>query len=67
MLAASETFVNFYQTTQHNNLEDSRLYTHCHENLKSHIQVTGCDYNDTFLKIFFILRLMAMGFNPGTF
>jgi hypothetical protein len=38
MVAAStsETSVNSYQTKQHNNPEDSHLYTQCHENLKSH-------------------------------
>jgi hypothetical protein len=34
--STSETSVNFYQTTWHNNLEDSCLHTCCHENLKSH-------------------------------
>jgi hypothetical protein len=29
------SLVNFYQTTPHNNPEDSHLRTHCHENLKS--------------------------------
>jgi hypothetical protein len=29
----SETLVNFYQTTQHYNPEDSHLRTHRHENL----------------------------------
>jgi hypothetical protein len=32
----SETLVNFYQTTQCYNPEDSHLCTHCHENFKSH-------------------------------
>jgi hypothetical protein len=38
MEAAStpETSVNFYQTTQRNNPEDSHFHTRCHENLKSH-------------------------------
>jgi hypothetical protein len=31
----SETLVNFYQTTQCNNPEDSHLHTCGHENLKS--------------------------------
>jgi hypothetical protein len=31
----SETSVNFYQTTQHNNLKDSHLHTHRCENDKS--------------------------------
>jgi hypothetical protein len=34
--STSETSVNSYQTSQNNNPEDSRLHTHCHENLKSH-------------------------------
>jgi hypothetical protein len=34
--SASETSVKFYQTTRHNNIEDSYLRTHCRENLKSH-------------------------------
>jgi hypothetical protein len=29
--------INFYQTTWHNFPEDSHLHTHCHENLKSHL------------------------------
>jgi hypothetical protein len=40
MLEAANTFemsMNFYQTMQHNNLEDSRLHTCSHENLKSHL------------------------------
>jgi hypothetical protein len=32
----SETSVNFYQTTQRYNPEDSHLRTHRHENLKSY-------------------------------
>jgi hypothetical protein len=32
----SETLVNVYQITQHNNPEDSHLHTHHHWNLKSH-------------------------------
>jgi hypothetical protein len=32
----SETSVNFYQTTWRYNPEDSRLRTHCRENLKSY-------------------------------
>jgi hypothetical protein len=31
-----ETSVNFYQTTRHNNPEDSHLHTHRRENLESH-------------------------------
>jgi hypothetical protein len=34
-----ETLMNFYQTTQCNNPEDSHLDTRCCENLKSHIFV----------------------------
>jgi hypothetical protein len=33
----SETSVSFYQTTRRNIPEDRRLYTHRHENLKSHL------------------------------
>jgi hypothetical protein len=33
----SETLVNFYQTTQRYNPEDSHLCTHRHENLKSYL------------------------------
>jgi hypothetical protein len=33
---AFETLVNFYQTTQRYNPEDSHLHTHCRENLKSY-------------------------------
>jgi hypothetical protein len=39
MMAAantSETSVNFYQTTWHNNSEDSHLHTRHRENLKCH-------------------------------
>jgi hypothetical protein len=39
VLAASETSVNFYQTTWHNNAEDNHPHTHHHENLKSHKKV----------------------------
>jgi hypothetical protein len=35
--SASETSVNFYQTTRRKNPEDSHLHTRRHENLKSHI------------------------------
>jgi hypothetical protein len=35
--STSETFVNFHQTTQRNNPEDSHLHTRHHENLKSHM------------------------------
>jgi hypothetical protein len=34
--STSEMLVNFYQTTQLNNPEDSHLHTHCRENLKYH-------------------------------
>jgi hypothetical protein len=34
--STSETLVNFYQTTQLNNPEDSHLRTHRRENLKSY-------------------------------
>jgi hypothetical protein len=33
--STSETSVNFYQTTQRNNLEDSHLHAHRCEDLKS--------------------------------
>jgi hypothetical protein len=33
--STSEMSLNFYQTTQCNNPEDSHLHTCCHENLKS--------------------------------
>jgi hypothetical protein len=36
---ASETLVNFYQTTRRYNPEDSRLRTHRRENLKSYILI----------------------------
>jgi hypothetical protein len=38
-----ETSVNFYQTTQRNNPEDSHLHMHHRENLKSHRVVFGYD------------------------
>jgi hypothetical protein len=34
---SSETLVNFYQTTQRNNPEDSNLRTNRRENIKSYI------------------------------
>jgi hypothetical protein len=34
--STSETSVNFYQITRHNNPEDSHLHTRRRENLKSH-------------------------------
>jgi hypothetical protein len=40
--SASETSVNFCQTTQHNNPEDSRLHTRSHESLKSHAMINVC-------------------------
>jgi hypothetical protein len=36
--STSETSVNFYQTTQRNNPEDSHLHTRRRENLKSHLK-----------------------------
>jgi hypothetical protein len=38
--SASETSVNFYQTTQRNNPENSHLHTHRRENLKYRITNT---------------------------
>jgi hypothetical protein len=38
----SETSVNFYQTTECNNPEDSHLHTRRHENLKSDIKYIFC-------------------------
>jgi hypothetical protein len=35
--STSGTLVNFYQTKQQNNPEDSHLHTRHHENLKSHL------------------------------
>jgi hypothetical protein len=40
MMEAASTYemsVNFYQTTRHNNAEDSHLHTRHHENLKSNL------------------------------
>jgi hypothetical protein len=34
-VSTSEILVNFYQTTQRNNTEDSHLHTHCCENVKA--------------------------------
>jgi hypothetical protein len=34
--STSETAANFYQTTPHNDPEDSHLHTRRRENLKSH-------------------------------
>jgi hypothetical protein len=46
MMDAARTFeilVNFYQTTQHYNPEDSHLHTHHHENLRSkYLYFTVC-------------------------
>jgi hypothetical protein len=39
--STSETSVNFYQITLHNNPEDSHLHTRRNENLKSHKTTTG--------------------------
>jgi hypothetical protein len=36
---ASETSVNFYQTTRRNNPEDSHLHTRRRENIKSYLRV----------------------------
>jgi hypothetical protein len=35
--STSETSVDFYQTTQHNNLEDNHLHTLFHENHRSYM------------------------------
>jgi hypothetical protein len=35
-----ETSVKFYQSTQHNNPEDSHLHTHRREKLRSHIEMS---------------------------
>jgi hypothetical protein len=43
--STSETSVNFYQTTQRNNPEDSHLHTRRRENLKSH-STPGLDYEN---------------------
>jgi hypothetical protein len=40
--SASETSVNFYQTTRRNNPEDSHLHTHRSENLKSQTESIVC-------------------------
>jgi hypothetical protein len=37
----SETSVNFYQTTWHNNPEDSHLHTCRSENLKSYLMINS--------------------------
>jgi hypothetical protein len=39
-LSASETSVNFYETTRRNIPEDSHLRTRCRENLKSHLTLS---------------------------
>jgi hypothetical protein len=41
----SETLVNFYQTTQCYNPEDSHLHTHCRENLKSYLFLDAFFYD----------------------
>jgi hypothetical protein len=33
--STSETLVNFYQTTRHNNPEDSHIYTRRHDKIKT--------------------------------
>jgi hypothetical protein len=45
--STSETSVNFYQTTQRYNPEDSHLHTRRHENLKSYLMMTDLNYFDT--------------------
>jgi hypothetical protein len=42
----SETLVNFFQTIQRNNPEDSHLRTHRRENLKSHGNEPSCSIKD---------------------
>jgi hypothetical protein len=39
--STSETSVNFYQTTRHNNPEDNHLHTRRSENLKPHFFSTA--------------------------
>jgi hypothetical protein len=39
-VSSFEMSVNIYQTTECNIPKDSHLYTHCHENLKSHLQTS---------------------------
>lgn len=41
----SEMMVHLYHTTQHHILQDSNLYSHCHENLKSHLRMLGIFWN----------------------
>jgi hypothetical protein len=41
-VSISETSVNFYQTTRHNNQEDSHLHIRRRENLKPHFCVLCC-------------------------
>jgi hypothetical protein len=50
-VSTSGMLENFYQTTWHNNQEDSQFHARCHENLKSHsvpIVVTVCSNNGRF-------------------
>jgi hypothetical protein len=56
----SETLVNFYQTTQRHNPEDSHLPTHCRENLKSYsIQyIPSCPLSSKSI-LTFIYHVMA--------
>jgi hypothetical protein len=44
--STTETSVNFYQTTQRKNSEDSYLHTGHHEDLKSHIIILAQGCND---------------------
>jgi hypothetical protein len=46
--STSETLINFYQTTQRNNPQDSHLHIHRCENLKSHLK--GRPHNFLFFK-----------------
>jgi hypothetical protein len=52
----SETLVNFYQTTWRYNPEESHIWAHRRENLKSYFR--KC-YNFFYLKIFFTLIVVA--------
>ena len=42
---ASHMMVHSCHTTQHHILQDSNLYSHCHENLKSHMSMLGLFWN----------------------
>jgi hypothetical protein len=44
---SSETSVNFNVTTRRYIQEDSKLHTHCHENLKSHLHFLLCSLRTT--------------------